>query len=160
LDFWHLVEYRAAQTAALALLFVPISTIAYATVPRELNGDAAALFSMARNVFGGIGISVSTALVTRHEQIRQSFVIEHLSPTSQPYVDLLQRTQQALIDAGQSAAQAVQMAPGQINQMLQGQIDVLAYNDVNLITAGLALVMVPAALMLSGVKAKSGGGAH
>lgn len=160
LDFWHLVEYRAAQTAALALLFVPISTIAYATVPRELNGDATALFSMARNVFGGIGISVSTALVTEHLQIRQSFVVEHLSPASQPYVDLLQHTQQALIDAGQSAAQAVQMAPGQINQMLQGQVAVLAYNDVFLITAGLAFLMVPAALMLSGIKTKSGGGAH
>ncbi len=76
LDFWHLAMFRAAQTAALALLFVPISTIAYATLPTELNGDAAALFSMARNVFGGIGISVSTALITDHQQIRQSYLID------------------------------------------------------------------------------------
>ena len=69
LDFFHLMLYRAAQTAALSLLFVPISTIAYATMPRELNGDATALFNMARNVFGGIGISVSTALVTDHQQV-------------------------------------------------------------------------------------------
>jgi DHA2 family multidrug resistance protein len=70
LDFWHLVIFRAAQTASLALLFVPISTIAYATIAPELNGDAAALFSMSRNVFGAIGISISTALVTEHLQIR------------------------------------------------------------------------------------------
>ena len=76
LDFYHLVLYRAAQTAGLALLFVPISTIAYATVPPELNGDATALFTMARNVFGGIGISVSTALVTEHLQIRQSYLVD------------------------------------------------------------------------------------
>ena len=90
LDFWHLVLFRAAQTAALALLFVPISTIAYATVPPELNGDATALFSTSRNVFGGIGISVSTALVTEHLQIRQAHLVHALDPANQPYNVLLQ----------------------------------------------------------------------
>ncbi len=40
-----------------------------------------ALFSMARNVYGGVGISVSTALVTDHQQIRQAHMVEWLSPT-------------------------------------------------------------------------------
>jgi DHA2 family multidrug resistance protein len=158
LDFWSLVWFRAAQTAALAFLFVPISTIAYATVPPEMNGDATALFSMARNVFGGIGISVSTALVTEHLQIRQAHIIEHLAPVNQPYNDLIQQTQQALVDTGQSMAQAVQAAPGQVFQMLQTQVAVLAYNDVFLITACLAFIMIPTAMFMSGLKAKSSGG--
>jgi MFS transporter, DHA2 family, multidrug resistance protein len=160
LDFYHLMLFRAAQTAALALLFVPISTIAYATVPRELNGDATALFTMSRNVFGGIGISVSTALVTEHLQVRQAHLIDHLSPTSQPYNVLLQQVQQGLVDGGQSIGQAVQAAPGQVFQMLQTQVAVLAYNDVFLITACMSLVMIPTALLMSGVKTKSRGGAH
>jgi DHA2 family multidrug resistance protein len=160
LDFYHLMLYRASQTAALALLFVPISTIAYATVPPALNGDATALFTMSRNVFGGIGISVSTALVTSHLQIRQSYAIEHLSPTSQPYNVLLQQVQQGLMDSGQSMAQAVQGAPGQIFQTLAGQVAVLAYNDVFLITALMSLIMIPTALLMSGIKPKSSGGAH
>jgi DHA2 family multidrug resistance protein len=160
LDFYHLVLFRAAQTAALALLFVPISTIAYATVPPELNGDATALFSMSRNVFGGIGISVSTALVTEHLQIRQAHLVHALDPANQPYNVLLQQVRQGLIDTGQSVAQASQMAPGQVFQMLQGQVAVLAYNDVFLITACLAFVMIPTALLMSGVKTKSGGGGH
>jgi DHA2 family multidrug resistance protein len=160
LDFYHLMLFRAAQTAALALLFVPISTIAYATVPRELNGDATALFTMARNVFGGIGISVSTALVTEHLQVRQSYLVEHLSPVNQPYNVLLQQVQQGLIDAGQSVGQAMQAAPGQVLQMLQGQVAVLAYNDVFLITACMSLLMIPTALLMSGIKTKSSGGGH
>ncbi len=44
IDFRTLVLMRSAQTAGLAFLFVPISTIAYTTLPRELNGDATALF--------------------------------------------------------------------------------------------------------------------
>jgi DHA2 family multidrug resistance protein len=160
LDFYHLMLFRAAQTAALALLFVPISTIAYATVPAKLNGDATALFTMARNVFGGIGISVSTALVTEHEQIRQAHLIDHLGQTDQPYNVLLQQTQQGLIDLGQATAQAMQMAPGQVFQTLRTQAAVLAYNDVFLLTALMSFVMIPTALCMSGLKAKSSGGAH
>ncbi|WP_019462805.1 DHA2 family efflux MFS transporter permease subunit [Roseomonas sp. B5] len=55
LSFRSLVIIRASQTIGLAFLFVPISTIAYATLPPELNGDATALFSMFRNVLGSTG---------------------------------------------------------------------------------------------------------
>jgi DHA2 family multidrug resistance protein len=159
LDFKHLAYFRAAQTAALALLFVPISTIAYATLPPEQNGDAAALFSMARNVFGGVGISVSTALITDHEQMRQSRLIPHLSPTNQPYNVLLQQVEHALRNSGQTMAHAIHTAPGLVFRMVQTQTAVLAYNDVFLITAGLSFIMIPTALLMSGVKskAKSGG---
>jgi MFS transporter, DHA2 family, multidrug resistance protein len=158
LDFFHLMLFRAAQTSALALLFVPISTAAYATLPPEQNGDAAALFTMVRNVFGGIGISVATALVTDHTQIRQHYLIEHLSPVNQPYNVLLQDVQHGLMSVGQSAAAAMQAAPGEVFQMLQTQIAVLAYNDVFFITGCMSLVIVPLALMMSGGKQKARSG--
>jgi DHA2 family multidrug resistance protein len=160
LDFKHLAMMRAAQTAGLAFLFVPISTLAYATVPREKNGDAAALFSMARNVFGGIGISISTALITDHEQIRQSDLAEHLTPGYQPYNVLLQQVQHALQNSGQSLGQAIHNAPGNISGMLLTQTAVLAYNDVFLLTACAAFVLIPTALFMSNVKAKAAGGTH
>jgi len=160
LDFKHLAELRAAQTAALALLFVPISTIAYATLPKEQNDDAAALFSMARNVFGGIGISISTALINDHLQSRQARMIEHLTVVNQPYNELLEQVQQALINSGQSLAQAVQSAPGKIFEMLQLQTAILAYNDVFLLTACMSFIMIPIALLMSGIKTKSSGGAE
>src|SRR6202034_1673158 len=61
IDFRTLVLMRTMQSAALAFLFVPISTVTYTTLPRRLNGDGAALYAMFRNVFGSIGISLSTA---------------------------------------------------------------------------------------------------
>jgi DHA2 family multidrug resistance protein len=83
-------------------------------------------------------------------------VVEHLTPLNQPYNVLLAQVQQGLIDVGQSAGQAA----AEISQMMVTQVAVLAYNDVFLITAGLSLLMVPAALLMSGIKTKSGGGAH
>jgi DHA2 family multidrug resistance protein len=150
LDFFHLAFFRATQTAALALLFVPISTAAYVTLPKKEHGDAAALFTMARNVLGGIGISVSTALITNHEQIRQHYQVEHLTPANQPYNELLQNLQAAGMSLGQTAEAARQMAPGQVFQILQGQNAVLSYNDVFFISGLLALLLVPIGLFMSG----------
>jgi DHA2 family multidrug resistance protein len=160
LDFWHLAIIRAAQTAGLAFLFVPISSIAYSTLPQEQNGDAAALFSMARNVFGGLGISISTALIADHQQSRQARLIDHLSPGNPAYQELLQQVQHALYDAGQSMAQAIHNAPGHVFGMLQTQTAILAYNDVFLITGCAAFVLIPTALLMSGVKPKAASGGH
>jgi DHA2 family multidrug resistance protein len=158
LDFFHLWFFRAAQTAALALLFVPISTAAYITLPEDEHGDGAALFTMSRNVVGGIGISVSTALITNHEQIRQHYMTEHLDPSNQPYNVLLQDLQAAAMGLGHAAQMARQMAPGDVFQMLQTQSAVLAYNDTFLITGALALLLVPIGLFMSAGKAKAKSG--
>ena len=157
IDFFHLALLRSAQTAALALLFVPISTAAYSTIPKDLNGDAAALFSMARNVFGGVGISVSTALITEHRQSRQSYMVPHLSVTNQPYEVLLQQVKQAYINAGNTPQQAQLAAPGRVFQLLRGQVAVLSYSDVFLITAAITLVITAAALAMSNIKAEASG---
>ena len=153
-DFLHLALARAAKTAALALLFVPISTIAYTTIPESQQGDAAALFSMSRNVFGGLGISLATALVTDHEQINQQELVPHLAASYQPYEVALQQVQQALMANGTAVAQAMSNARLELDQMLQLQTAVLAYIDVFFITGLLSLVMVPAALLMTGVKTK------
>ena len=158
LDFFHLWIFRAGQTAALALLFVPISTAAYITLPEDEHGDGAALFTMSRNVIGGIGISVSTALITNHEQIRQQYLTEHLDPTNQPYLVLVQHLQGAATSLGHAAQMAKQMAPGEALQILQTQSAVLAYNDTFVITGVLALLLVPIGLFMSGGKAKAKSG--
>ena len=160
LDFRHLALLRAAQTAGLALLFVPISTIAYATLPQRLNGDAAALFNMSRNVFGGIGISVSNAVVANYQQVNQLSLAANLTPGNQSYNVLLQQVTQGMVNTGHSFAQALHMAPGYINEVLRGQVAVLSYMDVFFITACMSFVMIPMALLMSNAKPRASGGMH
>jgi len=66
------------------------------------HGDGAALYTMARNVLGGIGISVSTAMVTDDLQIRQGHLIDYLTPLNQPYDVLLEDFARASASVGQS----------------------------------------------------------
>lgn len=62
-SFGQLVAMRMAQVSGLAFLFAPLTTIAYANISRDDNGDATSLFTMARNVSGSLGVSAATALV-------------------------------------------------------------------------------------------------
>ena len=106
---------------------------------------------------GGIGISISTALVTEHQQSRQARLVPHLSPTNQPYQVLLQQVKQAYVNAGDTPQHAQLAAPGRVFQLLRGQAAVLSYSDVFLITALITLVITVAALAMSNMRAESSG---
>ena len=161
IDFATLVTMRMFQTAALAFLFVPISTVAYMTLPRDLNGDAVALFSMFRNVFGSIGIALSTAAVTQRTQAHQTFLAERATPLNQPYQDLLTTYQHALMAMGHTAEAAKNMALGRIYQMIRNQAAIMAYSDVFIYCAIVAFAVVPFTFLMTSKKSTGGpGGAH
>jgi MFS transporter, DHA2 family, multidrug resistance protein len=154
IDYNTLAKMRAAQSLGIALLFVPISTLAYATLRKELNGDAAALYTMFRNVSGSIGISLSTAMVTERTQLRSANLVTHLNPFNPAYNQTVERYQQALLSMGHAAATTLDTATGQIYQQLRVQSQVMAYSDVFMFCAIGAFAMVPFAFLFSAVKAK------
>ncbi len=156
INFGTLVEMRAFQTAGLAMLFVPISTIAYATLPKEMNADAAALYTMFRNVFGSVGISLATALVTTRTQVRSAYLSAHMTPLDGPYNALVAQYQRALQATGRAAAATHDIAVGRIYQTFRIQASVLAYSDVFLICAVTAFAVVPLTLLFSATKGKKG----
>jgi len=154
IDFKTLVMMRTFQSSALAFLFVPISTVAYMTLPRELNGDASALFAMFRNVFGSIGISLATSQVTQRSQVRQSYLSEWATPFHQPYQALVAQYEQSLRAMGRAGATAHDTAVGHVYQVMRTQVAVLAYADVFFYCAIVAFAVVPFCFLLS---AKIGG---
>jgi MFS transporter, DHA2 family, multidrug resistance protein len=159
IDFTTLVKMRAAQTLGLAFLFVPISTIAFANVPREKNGDATALFVMLRNVFGSIGISVASAMILRRAQVHQAYLSQWTTPSHQPFEALVDRYQRALIAMGRTASVARDEAIGQIYQMYQQQAETLAYSDVFLVAGVVSFLVAPLCLLLTPRKGGGGGAA-
>jgi DHA2 family multidrug resistance protein len=156
LDFTTLVMMRGAQTLGLAFLFVPISTLAYVTIPKDMNNDAAALFTMFRNLAGSIGISVSTALVTSRTQVRMAHLVGDLTPLSQPYNDTVDRIANAVTSYGIPTSAAKGIAVDHIYQSYLSQASVLAYTDLFAYSAVMAFLIMPLPLLLPGVKAGGG----
>jgi MFS transporter, DHA2 family, multidrug resistance protein len=147
MDFWTLAMFRAFQTVGLAFLFVPNSTLSYSSLPRTLNADATALYSMFRNISGSIGIAIITAMGAERLQTHRAYLAGHLSPFDQPYQELLARHTQALQAMGQTPAAAHDAAMGLINQTLTRQAAILSYADLYSYTALAAFCIVPLTLL-------------
>ncbi|HTV34696.1 MAG TPA: DHA2 family efflux MFS transporter permease subunit [Methylocella sp.] len=157
IDFKTLVLMRSAQTAGLAFLFVPISTITFSTLPRELNADATALFTMVRNVFGSIGISIASAMVIERTQVHQSYLARWATPFHEPFNQLIASYENTLRTMGRAASAVHDIAVGQVYQVYRTQAEILAYTDVYLGVAIVAFAVCPLCLFLSPGK---GGGGH
>ncbi len=160
IDFWHLMLIRCAQAAPLSLLFVPSSVLAYQTISQRMQGDAAALFTMFRNVAGSVGISVSTALITSRAQTHMAYLSGHLSRSDATFRNSLAQLAASVRQAGAAAGDATQVALGKTYQTLIAQASLLSYMDIFLYCAVLAFAFVPVTLFFSPVKRAGGAGAH
>ncbi|MCQ8241021.1 DHA2 family efflux MFS transporter permease subunit [Rhizosaccharibacter radicis] len=158
IDFTHLVMYRLSQTVSLGFLFVPISTIAYQTIPRELRGDASALFSMFRNVFGAVGISLAQSQVTERTQVREAHIVHWMTPFHQPFNEYLSRSEAVLQRLGRPATELQAQAQQHLHQQFIMQASTLAYNDVFMIFSVVAFAMVPFCFLLRPARGGGGGG--
>ena len=158
IDFKTMVVMRSAQTAALGFLFVPISTIAYLTLPMRYRSDGAALFSMFRNVFGSVGISLSQALVTERTQNDQAQISKFMTPLHQGYNTLNAASEGALRMLGRAPEAVQQLAVSHTYQTYKTQAQVLAYGNVFLYSSIIAFLVVPFCFLISKKTASGGGG--
>ena len=75
-----LIRTGLLQGFGMGCVFVPLTTIAYATLPGHYRNDATAIFSLVRNIGSSIGVSVMVALAARYTQINHAEIAERLSP--------------------------------------------------------------------------------
>jgi DHA2 family multidrug resistance protein len=79
-DSWAIVSAGVIQGFGIGLAYVPLSTVAFSTLPKEMRNEGTAFFNLMRNLGSSIGISVVETLLTRNTQIVHSELSEHLTP--------------------------------------------------------------------------------
>jgi DHA2 family multidrug resistance protein len=80
MDMRPIVVSGVVQGLGLGLVFVPLSTVAFATLDARFRTDGTSLFSLTRNIGSSIGISIVTALLTRNVQINHAELSAGLTP--------------------------------------------------------------------------------
>src|SRR5690606_24690706 len=148
IDFETLVLFRSAQSIGLGFLFVPLTTIAFITIPRQLNADAAALFTMFRNVAGSMGISLSTAAITERSQVHSAYLSEHASPFAEQFQQALCSSAESIRNFTSQVRDSTAIASGQMYQTLIEQSRFLAYVDVFTLLSLVAVLLNPFCLLL------------
>ncbi len=141
------------QGVGLGLCMIPLMTIAMGMLKKEEMGNAAGIFALARNLAGGVGISLMVALETRAAQRHQADLVTHLTP----FDTALQQAQQGLhaaLSAQAGPMQAGEMANGVIYRELTRQSHMLSYIDDFRWLAVICLVVIPLAFLLKRVFVK------
>jgi DHA2 family multidrug resistance protein len=80
--YWDVFWPQFIQGVSIALLFVPLSVLTLAFIPKENMGNATSLFNMMRNIGGGIGISLVGTTLTRLGQQHTNLLIAKITPFS------------------------------------------------------------------------------
>ncbi len=68
------------QGAGSGFINVPITTIAFATLPGELRTEATSFYSLTRNIGSAIGISVAASQLVESTQMNHSRLAEFMTP--------------------------------------------------------------------------------
>jgi DHA2 family multidrug resistance protein len=75
-----LVRTGITQGLGLGFIFVPLSTVTFATLPARLRTDATALYSLVRNIGSSLGISIVVALLSQNSQINHAELASNVTP--------------------------------------------------------------------------------
>src|SRR6202007_1177029 len=106
IDYATAAWSRMTQSAGLAFLFVPISVVAFAYIPKERTSYATGLFNLARNIGGSSGIATVTTLLARRAQFHQQVLVAHLTPYDAQYQSALANSTPLLHAHGSSLPDA------------------------------------------------------
>jgi DHA2 family multidrug resistance protein len=157
IDFGTAVWARCVQASGLALLFLPINTMAFTFLPREKNNAASGLINLARNQGGGFGIAFVATMLARRAQFHQNVLSSHLTPFDLDVQARLESMRQYFMGQGYDVVQSVQMAHGSLYGMLSKQAAMLAYlDDFKVLAIGI-LCMIPLLFLMKAAKPVKGG---
>jgi DHA2 family multidrug resistance protein len=139
-----IVTTGVIQGLGLGLVFVPISTVAYSTLPMTSRTEAAGIFSLMRNIGSSVGISIVMTLLSRNTQINHAEIASRLTP----YGD---NTQQMMQMIGQNATTGLAALNGEVTR----QASAIAFlNDFWLMMV-MTAVAIPLLLLLKPVKSRA-----
>ena len=144
MDDFLIVATGVLQGLGLGLVFVPLSTVAFATLDPRFRTDAASLFSLVRNIGSSIGISIVTVLLTQNTQINHAELSANINPFNPN-----------LWAASPLAAQGNPAALSQIDNLVNQQALMISYIDDFKLMMVVTLCAIPLALLLRKPKART-----
>ena len=143
-----IVVTSIVQGIGLGLLFVPITTAAFLTLPSHLRNSGTSILTLVRNIGSSIGISMVIANLTSKTTEMHARLVEQVTP----FNNALQMPELAAnLNANTNAGRAL------LDMIVTQQASMIAYlNDFYLLMI-LTLAMIPLVLIIRAAKSPAGG---
>ena len=139
MDYGLLIWSGVVQGAGMSMLFVPISTMAFATLPGRLRTEGSSVYNLVRSMGASGGISLTQVLLSRNANAVHARLTENLRPDNPlaqaPYL----HAPFSLTDPAGVAA---------LNAEVTRQSMMVSYGDIFLMMSFLALIYFPALALL------------
>ena len=78
---WPFITSGVVQGLGVGLLFVPLSTLAFATIPPHLRPEGSSVYTLVRNLGSSVGISIMNALVVANTQTMHAALAAKVVPS-------------------------------------------------------------------------------
>jgi DHA2 family multidrug resistance protein len=139
MDWQPFVISGLVQGMGMGLVFIPLNTMAFASLPPHLRTDGSSLLNLFRSIGASIGISIASALLGRNIQTSHSDLASHI--TGSTINNIAASTADRFQGLGD---QALMMVDALINQ----QAAMIAYLDDFWAMMWITLAVIPLVLLL------------
>ncbi len=140
----EIIAISVTQGFGFGLVFVPLSTVAFLTLPGHLRTDGTSMLTLMRNVASSVGISIVIAQLTEGSRRTYAILSQHINP----FNHAMQMPDVAgMINMSTDAGRAMADA------MVKVQAQIIAFShDYQLVTLFI-LASIPLAIMIGSTKA-------
>ena len=139
----EIVGVSIMQGFGFGLVFVPLSTVAFLSLPGYLRTDGTSMLTLVRNVASSIGISIAIAQLTEGARRYHAILNEHITPFNHALqMPDVSRMINMSSDAGRAMADA----------MLSIQAQILAFSHDYQLVMSFILVSIPLAVIIGSSK--------
>ena len=135
------------QGLGLGLIFVPLATVAYETIPQTETDAASGIFNLGRTIGSSIGISVVATLLSRAEQYSWNRLGGNISPFNPQLHAWLQSRHLSLGEP---------LAPRLLASELSRHATMVAFVNVFWLVALSFVILFPLVLLLRGPEKRRG----
>jgi MFS transporter, DHA2 family, multidrug resistance protein len=153
-DFWMVIIPRVYLGLGMALVFVPLTSMAFSTIRKEEMSNATSIFSLNRNISGSFGIAFITTMLARRAQFHQARFTEQLSSFDMRYQMAMHKAEAVMGAHNVAGAKAV------VYTQLMQQSNLNAFVDTFYLTAIIMCCVVPLVIFLKQPVHNSAGMVH
>ena len=146
IDYDSIVWSRIILGVGMAMIFIPLNSMAFATIPKEEMGNATSIFSLLRNIAGSVGIAFMTTTLAQRSQFHQARLSERLQPFDPKYQMAMHKAMAVMkVKTGGASATA---ANGMIYGQFMKESYLLSYNDAFYFSMVIMICILPIVFFL------------
>jgi DHA2 family multidrug resistance protein len=139
----EIVVVSIAQGFGFGLVFVPLSTVAFLTLPNHLRTDGTSMLTLMRNVASSVGISIMIAQLTEGSRRVYAVLSQHVNPFNHA---MQMPDVRGMIDMSVDKGRAM------MDAMVNLQAQIIAFSQDFQMVMIFTLCAIPLAIMIGSTK--------